>query len=211
MSVKLLTPILFVLALLPVTGRAQVAVVGYLKAGSDPVTVDSAYFEYGGDSAWFVTSGWHAEPTTTDTFQFPSFAGFPTNIQLAADFSGKKVLQVFKQPNHLTWYPFDPPYDLTKAMFDDQSCIEEARHDRARPYLAVSPNVVRDAAVIRTSGTGFLEVVDAAGNTVRTLPAPAAVRWAMDDDNGRVLPEGIYFCRLTAGRTAIVRKLILVH
>jgi len=56
-----------------------------------------------------------------------------------------------------------------------------------------------------------LELVDAAGNTVRTFPAAASVRWAADDDAGRALPEGIYFCRLTAGQTAIVHKLILAR
>jgi hypothetical protein len=35
------------------------------------------------------------------------------------------------------------------------------------------------------------------------------VRWAADNAAGRALPEGIYFCRLTAGQTAIVRKLII--
>ena len=208
MSIKLLTSVLFILALLPVTGRAQLVVTGYLKAANDPVTVDSARFQYSPEDTWFLTPGWHSEPLTTDTFQFPSFAGFPTTVWLAADFSGKPVIQKISQPVRLEWYAFDPPYDATRAMFDDLTGIEEGPHIPARPYLAVSPNVVRDAAVIRTSGTGYLEIVDAAGNTVRTLPAAATVRWAMDDDNGRILPEGIYFCRLTAGQTAIVRKLI---
>ena len=209
MSLKLFTPVLLVLTLLSVTGHAQVVVVGYLTAGPDPVTIDSARFQYSPEDTWFLTPGWHSEPLTTDTFEFPLFAGFPTTIWLAADFSGKPVIQKLTQPVRQEWYAFDPPYEATRAMFDDPTGIAEARGIPVRPYLAVSPNVIRDAAVIRTSGTGYLEIVDAAGNTVRTLPAATTVRWTMDDNNGRVLPEGIYFCRLTAGRTAIVRKLIL--
>jgi len=53
--------------------------------------------------------------------------------------------------------------------------------------------------------------VDAAGNAVRTIPAAATVRWAADDDAGRALPAGVYFCRLTAGPTATVRKLTLTR
>jgi hypothetical protein len=209
--VKLLTPVLLVLALLPVTGRAQLVVVSQLKAGPDPVTIDSAYFKYSPEDTWFLTPGWHSEPRQTDTFQFPPFAGFPTNIRLAADFSGTKVIQDFPAPVRLEWYTFSPPYEETKVMFDDLSGIEEGRYIPARLRLTVSPSVVRGAAVIRASGTGYLKVVDAAGNAVRTLPAAATVRWAADDDDGRRLPDGVYFCRLTAGQTAIVRKLILTR
>jgi len=208
-SEKLFVSVLLVLALLPAAGSGQVTVVGFLSTGPDPVTIDSACLQYGSDSTWFATPGWHAEPTATDTYQFAPYAGFPTRIQLAADFSGTKTLQILKSPAHLTWYPFDPPRDLTKAMFDDLSGIEDGRRGPARLFLSVSPNVVHDAAVIRTSGTGCLEIVDAAGNTVRNLPAAATVRWMADDDNGRALPEGVYFCRLTADRTAVVNKLII--
>lgn len=211
MSLKLLAPVLIVLALLPVTGYAEVTVVGYLAAGPDAVTIDSAELIFGGQDTWFVTPGWHAEPASTDTFMFPPSAGFPTQIQLSADFGGKQFLQTFKQPEHLTWYQFETPYELTKAMFDDLSGVEETRPAPARPFLLVSPNVVHDAAVIRTSGTGYVEVVDAAGNTVRSLPAATTVRWAADDDNGRSLPEGIYFCRLSSGNTTIVHKLLLIR
>jgi hypothetical protein len=194
------------------TASGELVITGYLQTAAESVRVDSAYFQYGSQNTWFPTTGWHCDPMATDTFVFPSFADFPTDVKLAAKFNGMPLVQEFLSPVRQVWYPFWDPHDQTKAMFDAPiSGIEEGRHNPAGLYLAVSPSVVRGAAVILTSGTGCLELVDAAGNTVRTFPAAAAVRWAADDDAGRALPEGIYFCRLTAGQTAIVRKLILAR
>lgn len=210
MPVRVLASVLLIL-LVAVSGHAQVTVIGHLSSGPDAVTIDSAQFVYGGQDTWFMTPGWHAEPASTDTFEFPLFAGFPTRVQLSADIGGRRVFQVFKDIAHQTWYQFEPPYELTKAMFDDLSGIEEVKPGPVRAHLVVSPNLVRDVATISTSGTGCLEIVDAVGNTVRSLPAAATVRWSADDNRGKPLPEGIYFCRLTVGQTATVRKLTLAR
>ena len=109
-------PALLILAL-SATGHAQVVVVGYLTTGPDPVTIDSTCLRHGSDSTWFATPGWHAEPTTTDTFVFPSFSGFPTNVQLAADFSGTSTTGTQEsRPSDVVCVR--PARDLTKAMFD---------------------------------------------------------------------------------------------
>lgn len=190
----------------------DLVVTGYLKTTAEPVVIDSAYFAKGGQNAWLPTTDWQCDTMATDTFVFPPFANFPDTIRLAAKFNGAPLLQEFDGPVRLVWNSFWDPHDQTKAMFDAPLVgVEEGRHNPAGLYLVVSPSVVRDAAVILTSGTGCLEVVDAAGNAVRTFPAAATVRWAADDAAGRALPEGIYFCRLTAGQTAIVRKLILAR
>jgi hypothetical protein len=202
--------ILVLLGMVPAVSGALV-VTGYLRTGAEPVVIDSAYFQYGSETAWFPTTGWHCDTMATDSFVFPWFAGFPTDVKLAAEFNGMPLVQEFMSPARTVWNPFWDPHDQTQAMFDAPTGIEEGSHDPAGLYLAVSPSVVRSATVIRTSGTGPLELVDAAGRTVRTFPAAAAVRWAADDDAGRALPEGIYFFRLTAGRTAIVRKLTLAR
>jgi len=210
---KLSLSLAAVLVLLGTTRVAsgQVVVAGYLRTGIEPVEIDSAYLEYLSDSTWFSTAGWECDTMETDTFVFPPFASFPTDVKLAAKFNGLPVVLDFPNPSSRVWLLFPDPHDQTQVMFDVQTGIEESRDNPAGLRLAVSPNVIRDAAVIRTSGTGCLEIVDAAGNTVRTFPASATVRWTADDAAGRALPEGIYFCRLTAGRTAIVRKLILAR
>jgi hypothetical protein len=186
----------------------QVVITGYLKTATEPVVIDSAYLKCASESTWFLTTGWQCDTMARDTFVFPPFADFPTDIQLAAKFNGVPLLLDFPSPARGAWLPFPDPHDQ-QVMFDAPTGIEEGRHNPAGLYLAVSPSMVRDGAVIQTSGTGCLEVVDAAGNTVRTFPAAATVRWAADNAAGRALPEGIYFCRLTAGQTAIVRKLII--
>ena len=192
-----------------VRAASGAAITGYLKTGFEPVDIDSAYLACPTESTWFPTAGWHCDTMATDTFEFPPFADFPTAVKLAAKFNGNPLIQEFTNPGRRTWLPFWDPHDQTQVMLDAQAGIEEGRRNPTGLRLAVSPSVVRDAAVILTSGTGCLEIVDAAGNTVRTLPAAATVRWAADDAAGRALPEGIYFCRLTAGQTAIVRKLII--
>jgi hypothetical protein len=202
-----LTTILILLGM--VRAASGAAITGYLKTGIEPVDIDSAYLACASESTWFLTAGWHCDTMATDTFEFPPFADFPTDVKLAARFNGNPLVQEFINPGRRTWLPFWDPHDQTQVMFDALAGIEEGRRNLTGLRLAINPSVVRDGAIIVTSGTGRLEIVDAAGNAVRTLPAAAAVRWAADDDAGRALPEGIYFCRLTADQTAIVRKLII--
>jgi len=201
-------PVLLLLAAMQSTA-AQVVITGSLDTAIEPVDIDSAYFAYGGQDTWFLTTGWHADPEQTIQFGFPPFAGFPDTVRLAARFSGVPVIKEIVGPNRQSWYQFAPPHEQTRVMFDAPSGIEEGRHDPAVPYLAVCPSVVRDAAVIRTSGTGLLELLDATGNVVRTLRAAATVRWAGEDDSGRRLPEGVYFCRLVRGDESLVHKVIV--
>jgi hypothetical protein len=203
-------PVLLLLAVMQ-SAAAQIVATGYLETAIEPVDIDSAYFAYGGQDTWFPTTGWHANPEQTVQFEFPPFAGFPDTVRLAARFSGVPVTKEIDGPNRQAWYQFDPPHDQTHVMFDAPAGIEEGRHDPAVPYLTVSPSLVRDAAVIRSSGGGLLELVDAAGNAVRTLRAAAMVRWAGEDDSGRRLPEGVYFCRLVRGDRSFVRKVILTR
>jgi hypothetical protein len=203
-------PVLLLLAVAQ-PAPAQIVITGSLETAIEPVDIDSAYFAYGGQDTWFLTTGWHANPEQTIQFEFPPFTGFPDTIRLAARFSGTPVTRDINGPERQTWYQFDPPHNQTRVMFDAPSGIEEGRRDLAIPYLTVSPSLVRDAAVIRSSGGGLLELVDAAGNAVRTLRAGTIVRWAGDDNSGRRLPEGIYFCRLVHGDRSFVRKVILAR
>jgi hypothetical protein len=210
MAARLLMPMLLLLAVMP-PAAAQVVVTGSLETAIEPVDVDSAFFAFGGQDTWFLTTGWHANPEQTIQFAFPPFAGFPDTIRLAARFSGTPVTKEIDGPSRQTWYRFDAPHDQTRVMFESPSAVGEGSRGPAFPYLTVSPSLVRDAAVIRSSGGGLLELADAAGNTVRTLPAAAVVLWPGEDDSGRRLPEGVYFCRLVRGEQSLVRKVILAR
>ncbi len=62
-----------------------------------------------------------------------------------------------------------------------------------------------------------LKVYDLRGALVRTLvdrghaPGSYAVEWDGRGDDGRDLPSGVYFYRLTAGATSITRKMVLLR
>jgi len=62
-----------------------------------------------------------------------------------------------------------------------------------------------------------LEVYDAAGRRISLLvdgyqnKGPHSVRWSAKTPEGRPLSSGIYFCRLTAGKENLSRKITLVR
>jgi hypothetical protein len=86
---------------------------------------------------------------------------------------------------------------------------------------AVAPNPFRARTQVRyslaTEGPVSIEVLDLAGRAVRTLvsgPQKAGrytADWRGQDDAGRKLANGIYFCRFTVGDHREVRKLLLTR
>jgi hypothetical protein len=92
----------------------------------------------------------------------------------------------------------------------------------ARPTLhAAAPNPFNPATTIRftlpRAAHARVLVFDVAGALVRTLadgnfPAgPHSIGWDGQDDRGRNLASGAYFCRLEADGTRAARKLILLR
>jgi hypothetical protein len=80
-------------------------------------------------------------------------------------------------------------------------------HGEARFRLAVGDQRV----------AAKLELFDVAGRRLRRLvdgrvgPGVVEVRWDGRDANGRVVGDGVYFARLTAGRRAAVLRVPLLH
>jgi flagellar hook assembly protein FlgD len=62
-----------------------------------------------------------------------------------------------------------------------------------------------------------LDVFDVRGRLVRTLvdgrpsSGRVVVVWDGRDDDGREAPSGVYFYRLTAGRTTVTRRMTLLN
>jgi hypothetical protein len=71
------------------------------------------------------------------------------------------------------------------------------------------------ACALPRPATLALELYDATGTLVRTLaagPRPAGrhnVTWDGRDGSGRLMPEGIYYCRMTADSRTVTTKVIL--
>jgi hypothetical protein len=86
---------------------------------------------------------------------------------------------------------------------------------------AVAPNPFRERTHVRYSvaaeGQVSIMVLDLTGRAVRTLvngPQSAGrytAGWRGDDDAGRMLANGIYFCRFTVGDHQEVKKLLLTR
>lgn len=86
---------------------------------------------------------------------------------------------------------------------------------------AIAPNPLPGRAQVRYSLAAAMPVSitvhDITGRRVRTLaagPQPAgrhSVAWRGDDDAGRELANGIYFCRFAAGEVRTTSKLVLAR
>jgi hypothetical protein len=76
--------------------------------------------------------------------------------------------------------------------------------------IAGFPNPFRTGTTIRFAPTGSafasVNVLDASGKLVRTLPAHAtSVTWDGRDSRGRETGPGVYFCRYGSGVLAVTR------
>jgi hypothetical protein len=195
------------------TAQAEVSIRGVLEAGPipEPFSVDSVFMDAGGSPQWFVTAGWATQPNAQDTFLFPPYRGWPMMVMLSAFAQGQMVLQTIPQPVRDEWYTFEPPFELVRVQFHELTGIEERLSRADKPAFSVQPAVIRDAAVIRASGAGLVEIYDAAGNVVQSMTAPTVARWSGDDRSGRKLAAGIYFCRLTGDAGSAVCRVVLAR
>jgi hypothetical protein len=74
-----------------------------------------------------------------------------------------------------------------------------------------------DYSIVSNETWVRLEVIDLAGRLVRTLAngnrqaGSYVVRWEGEDDTGRMLPDGVYFLRFSAGASGCMAKVVLVQ
>jgi flagellar hook assembly protein FlgD len=72
---------------------------------------------------------------------------------------------------------------------------------------------------LQTVGTSrpVVQIHDAVGNVVRSLGCTAGAEgaatatWNREDDRGRLVPEGVYFCRYANADVVAVRKVLVAH
>jgi hypothetical protein len=87
--------------------------------------------------------------------------------------------------------------------------------------FSVWPNLVTRSAWVRLAagnrGQVRVSVCDVSGNPVRVLydgvadAAGQRLYWNCDDDRGRRVPAGVYFCTLVAGELRMSRKVLLTE
>jgi hypothetical protein len=159
---------------------------------------------------------------TLDTFVFPRIPEPPDVAILNYTIDDTTLSYSIPAPQSDSWYtlPTSPTEPKVKFTFRPAGVEETGRRSLRSPKLTVSPSVITSSALIRAEQAGFgsraLEVYDAAGNRVRTLVLRSSgggvsATWNCDDDLGRRLPEGIYYCCLGDEAGSAVRKLILTR
>jgi sugar lactone lactonase YvrE len=109
------------------------------------------------------------------------------------------------------------------ALVPSSTGVEEGIEPASMAFRleANAPNPFNPATTIRfavpEAGRVLLEVYDVRGRLVAVLadgsrePGESAVTWRGTDDQGDMLPSGVYFARLRAGGEVLTRKITLVR
>jgi len=204
-------------------GNAEIAFRGVVNPNTKDVQVQTAYVFVSPIVDTVTTTGWGG--TTMDTFHFtPDIAAWPDSVELMSTVSGLPNISMFRSPVANTWYDFTyggivkPKalfYSVAANVAEPRSAIDHLQR------LSVSPSVVTGRMTVRLQPMGtarpVVEIHDAVGNLVRSLDCTAGTNgfatatWNREDEFGRLVPEGVYFCRYAASGVAAVRKVLVTH
>jgi hypothetical protein len=190
----------------------------------DPKTtvtwIDSV--EFAQPDTTFLTWGWGSH-TPYDTFRFTGVpSGLPASITLHGTVNSFPVHNTINHPQPDSWYRISFLVVTSMVGFGVHPSVVEAKPEDAPPTsLAVSPSVVTEQMTVRlqTVGTGrqLVEIHDAMGNVVRSLDCTAGAdgaataTWNREDEFGRLVPVGVYFCRYAGTDVIAVRKVLVAH
>jgi len=204
-------------------GNAETSFHGVVNPNGHQVWVDTVVVMVPPMRDTFSTIGWGSDSVAIDTFDFPNLAAWPLQIVLTSRIDGMRIQQVFPAPMNGVWYDMMPvPPPLPQVMFYGEVGVEESRGAiELQPRLNVSPSVVTAQMTVSLQFAGpgrqVVEVLDAAGNLVRSLTSTAgrnglaAATWHREDEFGRLVPGGVYFCRYAASGAVEVRKVLVAH
>jgi len=218
---------LFALLLVGALSLAQAAVLttGVLSTGNHVVSGDSVtIFDMAGGFRTYVTTGWGGDTMVVDTTVLePPMDAKPMIIMFHYTQDDSAYLLDMPDPVFDSWYILPGMPTAAQVMFSIDTMVgvdELGRTEHPRAGLIVSPSIVGTGATIRAervAGTSCVfTLYDAAGNRVRTLrtqasAGAASATWNGNDDLGRRLPEGIYYCCLEDPANPTVSKLILTR
>jgi len=211
---------LMVSALSPALASVQID--GVLSTGSHQVAVELVMImDEAGNMYTFPTPDWQGESLALDTFEFPPIEQPPLQIDLSCTVDGVPEQVSIPTPIHDSWYIIPSPPTEAMVKFLWLSGIEDNRQSSSRPaILRVRPGIVTGTATVEAARVGVgrceVEIYDALGNRVRVLTLQGSGEgafgtWCGEDDRGRQLPEGIYYCTLKGAANPTVRKLVLTR
>jgi len=198
--------------------------VGLLSTGSHVVSVDSAtVLDWRGGFTSYHTTDWRGDTGIVDTFHFlPERYDLPMVITLFLMQDDSTLLYPIPGLVFDTWYMIPGAPRQAKVLIGWWTGLEEnLRPLLGRTDLTVSPSIVTEqmTARLQPGGTGrpVVEIHDAAGNVVRSLDCTAgaggfaSATWNREDESGRLVPKGVYFCRYAEADVIAVRKVLVAH
>jgi hypothetical protein len=169
----------------------------------------------------FLTPGWGPH-TPYDTLLLPDRLTWPESIVLHGMVQGFEVHTPFTRYQADTWYPIGRGVVTSYVLFHACLGAEESRPVIEHPQrLAVNPSVVTGRMTVRLQPIGtrrpVVEIHDAVGNVVRSLycatgaDGVATATWNREDKSGRLVPEGVYFCRYASANVISVKKVLVAR
>jgi FlgD Ig-like domain len=168
----------------------------------------------------FITEGWGTR-AYPDSFTFTGVS-YPDTIRVHGTINGVPTHKVFWRPAVGESLPLGFGVVTSYVWWYGEIGVEESKSVAdARQCLVVSPSVVTGQMTVRlqsvATGSAVVEIHDATGNVIRSLNCTptangnATATWNREDDFGRLVPEGVYFCRYAASGAAAVRKVLVAH
>jgi len=202
-------------------GNAQIAFYGVVDPNTYNVQVQTAIVYVSPTVDTFATPGWGG--TQVDTAHIADITAWPDSVQLISSIGPIPNISMFPSPIPNVWYDFSVgSINKPRALFYSGVVnVEEPRSAEPLQHLNVSPSVVTEQMTVRLqpAGTGkpVVEIHDAVGNVVRSLNCAAGAdgiamaTWNREDGLGRLVPEGVYFCRYAASGVVAVRKVLVTN
>jgi len=199
--------------------NAQISFNGVVDPNGIVTRVDSVNL-YTPDFTFF-TAGWGTH-LPMDTWRFTGVSAWPASMIVHG--TGPFAFHVtIQRPDTGIWYNLGFGTKTPKLwLFGTGAGVEESKPAVERlQCLAVSPSVVTGQMTVRlqptATGRQMVQIHDAVGNVVRSLDCTAgaggfaSATWNREDESGRLVPEGVYFCRYAAADVIAVRKVLVAH
>ena len=217
---KRCTGLAVVLISLVAFGVANADFDGVIDPGVTVTQIDSVTLTQ--PNMTFLTPGWGSH-VPFDTFHFADVPARPGSIMLYGTVNSIPANTLIMNPKLDTWYRIGGGVVAPVVEFVNELVgVEEARSGAERlQCLAVSPSVVTGQMTVRLQPVGIgrpvVDIHDAAGNVIRSLDCTARANggatatWNRKDDFGRLVPEGVYFCRYATAGVVAVRKVLVTH
>ncbi len=174
----------------------------------------------------FLTPGWGSH-YPYDTFVFTGVPEGPDSIMLYGTVNSFPANTLIPNPKADTWYQLGMGIVTAYVLFTDHhphdpDVVEGSKPAVGRqPRLTINPSIVTGQMTVRLqpahTNRPVVEILDAVGNIVRSLDCTAGAdgaataTWNREDDSGRLVPEGVYFCRYAAADVIATRKIIVAH